>query len=104
MRTKALALLLVVAACVSTQSGRYVQYSGVVTVTATQTAAALRAGVIDVDTARTIRAALQVADAALDAYAVAIADGSPAEVRAAAWDAVDRAMVALTPLIEEHLK
>ena len=87
MKTKALALLLVVAACVSTQSGRYVQYSGAVTVTATQTAAALRAGVIDVDTARKISVALKVADAALDAYAVAIANGSPAEVRAAASDA-----------------
>ena len=104
MKTLAVPILMLaaLASCQSTASGRYLQYSGVVRVTAQQTAGALRAGTIDVSAAREIRDVLKAADAALDAYAIAVESG--AGDTTALWDAVDAAMARLAPLVERWLR
>jgi hypothetical protein len=98
-----LAVLLIAAACASTRSGRFMELSGFVQVTVEKAAIALRAGQISLDTAKKIYRAYLAADAALDLYAKSLITDDPRELREAAWDAAERAVVALAELAQEFL-
>ena len=96
-------LLLVAAACATHRSQRYIQWSGLVEVTAEKTAAAFQAGHIDRPTAQKIAAALHVADAALDAYAASFGRSDPQEIKDLKWQAAEQAVLALAGLAEQFL-
>jgi len=102
-RLPILAVLLIAAACATHRSQRYIQWSGLVEVTAEKAAAAFRAGTIDRPTAQRIVAALHVADKALDVYAASFGRSDPKEIRDAKWRAAEKAVVALAGLAQEFL-